>query len=47
MRKLHKLSWRNEIEFKEKKPLKWGEKKIATEILRFDMATMKTGHGPT
>lgn len=27
MRKLHKLSWWNEIEFKEKKPLKWGEKK--------------------
>lgn len=23
------------------------KKKIATQILRFDMATMKTGHGPT
>lgn len=30
-----------------KTPLKWGGKKIATQILRFDMTTMKTGHGPT
>lgn len=47
MRKLHKLSWRNKIEFKERRLWSGEKKKIATQILRFDMTTMKTGHGPT